>query len=274
MLPWAPEFRWDAGHIAFLGAFYAVVGVVVTTLLLAASRARRDAPRVEAIAWRGDFEELPRAARACRHQLTGEAPGRVCDNAFDCGSCAAHPSFAALRAAADGAPADSGEHSSFQWPRDRLFHRGHTYVRPEQDGTVTVGLDDIGRRWAGRPERVELPPAGARLSVNGTACRLATRGNEIRVLSPVDGHVVEAHGEGAGFTLRIRPDGVLDVRHLLSGDEVRAWTLREMERLGRVLRSDAAGVALADGGELVPDPGDVLTHAEYDAALAEVFLDA
>ena len=80
MFPWSPEFVWDAGHIVFFGALYSVLATVAGSLAFAAWRARDDARRgrAVAIAWHGEFEELPTSARACRHQLTGEAPGRAC----------------------------------------------------------------------------------------------------------------------------------------------------------------------------------------------------
>ena len=92
MFPWSPEFAWDATHVAFFGALYSVLATVAGTLALAAWRARRDARegRAAAIAWHGDFQEMPASARACRHQLTGKAPGRACENGFDCRPCDAH----------------------------------------------------------------------------------------------------------------------------------------------------------------------------------------
>ncbi len=91
MFPWSPEFAWDAYHVAFFGALYSVLATVAGTLAVAAWRARRDARegRAAAIAWHGDFHEMPDSARACRHQITGKAPGRACENGFDCRPCAA-----------------------------------------------------------------------------------------------------------------------------------------------------------------------------------------
>ena len=180
---------------------------------------------------------------------------------------------AARGAAAGGRTAELAEHFGFDLPQDRLYHRGHTWVRPEADGTLTVGLDDLARRLVGTPERVVLPAAGERLQVNGPAAALTTRGHEVRVLSPVDGTVVEASGEGPGFTLRVDPGGTPDLRHLLSGAEVRAWALRELERLQRALGSSALGAALADGGELVADVGEALPGDRYDALLGEMLLE-
>jgi glycine cleavage system H protein len=273
MLPWSPEFAWDAYHVAFFGALYAVLATVAGTLAFAARRAWRDARdgRTAATAWHADFEDMPRAARACRHQLTGEAPGRTCEDGFDCRRCAMHPPLEALREA--GGPAEPAARFGFDLPLDRLYHRGHTWVRPEPDGTLTVGLDDMARRLVGTPERVELPAPGERLQVNGPAGRLRTRGREVRVLSPVDGNVVEVTGEGARFTLRVDPGETADLRHLLSGAEVRAWALRELERLQRALGSTALGTALADGGELVEDLGSVLPGDRYDTVLGDMLLE-
>ena len=176
-------------------------------------------------------------------------------------------------AAPGGEAADAADHFGFDLPLDRLYHRGHTWVRPEPDGTVTVGLDDFARRLVGTPERVELPAPGTRLEVNGPAGRLTARGNDVRVLSPVDGTVVETRGEGAGSTLRVDPGGSLDLRHLLSGAEARAWALRELERLQRALGPAELGAALADGGELVDDVGATLPRDRYDALLGDMLLE-
>jgi Glycine cleavage H-protein len=273
MFPWSPEFTWDATHVAFFGALYSVLATVAGSLALVAWRARRDARegRAAAIAWHGDFAELPASARPCRHQLTGEARGRACENGFDCRRCAPHEHFEELRRRAE--PAETVEHFGFDLPLDRLYHRGHTWVRPEPDGTLTVGLDDLARRLVGAPERVELPAVGTRLEVNAPAGRLTTRGHDVRVLSPVEGTVVEVRGEDSGFTLHLDPGGPPDLRHLLSGAEVRAWALRELERLQRALGPSELGAALADGGELVGDVGAALPRDRYDALLGDMLLE-
>ena len=144
------------------------------------------------------------------------------------------------------------------FPLDRFYHRGHTWAKLEPDGTMTIGLDDLGRRLLGAPDAVELPQPGMRVEVNGTAFRVHKHGAEIRLLSPVDGKVLETGGPASEFYLRIRPDP-LDVRHLLRGAEVRPWLMREMERLQLTVSG-----GLADGG--------VPMEADSDA-LAEMFLE-
>jgi hypothetical protein len=272
MFPWSPEFAWDAYHVVFFGALYSVLATVAGTLAVALWRAHRDARegRAAAIAWHGAFEELPVSARACRHQLTGEAPGRACENGFDCRHCTEHRRLQALR---QSQPVALAEHFGFDLPFDRLYHRGHTWVRPEVDGTVTVGLDGFARRLVGTPDRVELPAPGTRLEVNGPVGRVTSHGNDVRVLSPVDGTVVETRGKGADFTLSVDIGGAADLGHLLSGDEARVWALREIERLQRALGPGEVGAALADGGELVDDVGAALPPDRYDALLGDMLLE-
>jgi glycine cleavage system H protein len=274
MFPWSPEFVWDAGHLAFFGAFYSVLAAIAAVLGLGLRRAVADARagRAHRIAWHAAFEELPARDRACRHQLTGEAPGRVCDNAFDCRRCAAHPSFEALRATHASAVPATGP-AGLHLPGDRLYHRGHAFVRPEPDGTVTVGLDDLARRLVGEAEVVERPRPGMCLEEDAPALRLRAQGREVRVLSPVRGVVIGTSGEGAAVTVRVDPEGPLDTRHLLDGDEVGAWAMREIERLQALLGPRELGPALADGGELLPDLGAVIPRERVDGVLGEMFLD-
>lgn len=271
MFPWSPEFAWDVPHVVFFGALYSVIAAIAATLGVAVFRSARDARegRTDALVWRADFEDLPASARACRHQLTGDAPGRVCRQGFDCRGCPEHGGFLAARKAKP--PAAAGT-PGFDLPSDRYYHRGHTWAMPEADGTVLVGVDEFGARLLGPAAEAALPAPGARLLANGPLARVRSRAAEARLLSPVDGTVVEVRGGGARFTLRVDPGAAPDLRHLLCGDEARIWAVREMERL-QAACGGPAGVALADGGELVEDAGAAVPPRRLDALLGDLFLE-
>jgi hypothetical protein len=276
VLPGIDGFAWDAGHIIFLGAFYAVLMVVFATVAAACVRAARDfrLNRAEEVRWQADFHDLPAGSRRCRHELSGEVRRRTCDKAFECGRCATHARLLASRDGTTAAAAEPGSVAGLTVPSDRLYHRGHTWVRTRADGVAEIGLDDLGAHLLGRPDRVQLPPVGTRLTVNGTGWRMTRRGVEVRVLSPLDGEVL-AHGGGQDdFVLRVRPlAGAPETRHLLAGAEAGAWMLREADRLQLILSGDAVGGALADGGVLVPDLSQVVALEEFDAACGEIFLE-
>ena len=271
MLPGNTDFIVDPAHLIFLGVFALVLVTVVGTLVSAIVSARRAVVRGKAasILWHEEFEELPASARACRHALTGEMPGRHCERAFDCKGCETH---ARLVTGARAFPAS--ESAGFDVPGDRFYHRGHAWLRPEEDGTVTVGLDDLATRLVGKPDALELPAVGAKLAENGPAFRLRAGRARVRVASPVTGDVVEQGTLEKGFLLRVKPDGPLDTRALLSGREAAAFFSRELDRLQLAI-SGARGVpALADGGLPVEDLGKAIPEEDRDRVLGEMLLEA
>lgn len=266
MFPGVDGFAWDAGHIIFLGAFFTVLTVVAITLarVWIRSRGDRTLEKEQRIRWHEDFHDLPLRMRACRHQLTGEAPGRVCPNEFDCRVCADHPKFA-RNAPVMGEQDVQDCVAGMVIPLDRMYHRGHTWVREAPDGTVTVGLDEFGKRLLGHATRIDAPAPGERLYVNGAAFRV----NGVRVLSPVEGEVVES----SPLLLRVRPAPGFRPVHLLRGREVIAWMEKEVERLQLAVGSGAVGAALADGGVLAADLESEKPDADWDAVRGLMLLE-
>jgi len=274
MFPWNYGFEWTAASAIFLGAFYTVIAIVAATVVRALVQARgmMAGGEAERIRWLSEFHDLPQQARVCRHALTGEVSGEACSHGFDCGNCEKHAEFVGAQPAA--APQNIEEEIfGMAFPLDRLYHRGHTWVRPEGDGSVTVGLDELGRRLVGVPDGVDLPKPGTRLRTNGIGWQIQKRGAAVRVLAPVDGEVVDSGGAERGGFLRVKPfAGTFDFRHLLTAAELRPWMLREMERLQLAL-ADARAPALADGGVPVEDIPASDPATDWDAVWGEMFLE-
>ena len=276
MFPWNYGFHFGAASYIFLGAFYTVLLVVATTVLKALWRSHSalSKGRAEDIRWHSDFHDLSAADRSCRHVLTGEFASRECPHAFDCRECETHAKLIAVHplAQADEAEADI---FGMSFPLDRMYHRGHTWARPEADGTVTVGLDDLGSRLLGTPDAVDLPEVGSCVQTNGTAFRIHKREADVRVLSPVDGEVVETGGVDRGFFFRVKPlAGSIDMTHLLRGAEVKPWLMRELERLQLALTMEGASLpSLADGGVPVADIAAAYPRTDWDAVCGEMFLE-
>ncbi len=278
MLPWVYGFTWEAENLIFLTIFYSVAAIILVTFSVAALRASRDlkSDHIDEIRWHVDFNDLPYYAKACRHVIAGEIESRTCPNGFDCRACDFHAKLVAVKNAPSrlASADDENRESMFglDMRKDRLYHRGHTWVQKESDGTLTVGLDEFGKRILGRPDAVELPQLGTRMHVNGTGWNFRKGDAKIRVLSPVDGEVIATGGVDADYYLKIRPNAITDLRHLLSGAEVRAWLIREIERLQFMLASEKAGLTLADGGELVKDLPENYPNVNWDGVLGEMFL--
>src|SRR5512146_2374054 len=102
----------------------------------------------------------------------------------------------------------------FSVPEDVALHPGHTWARLEPDGTVAVGLDELGHRMIGTPDAVRLPAPGGRVEQGAAAVTLEAGGRTVGLLSPVDGEVVAANPAGTrdgaspygeGWLFKVRP---------------------------------------------------------------------
>lgn len=280
MFPGIYGFTWSTGYLIFLGIFYSVVVVIVSTVVLALRRAFKDfrERKYEALLWKADFEDLPESMRNCRHELTGEYKHRVCHRAFDCRECEEHARLLAIQErGGQTSPVLPGEEArlfGLNLPMDRFYHRGHTWVKPQTDGTWVVGLDDFAQRLIGQPDAAELPAVGKEMTVNGPGWYLRKGKTRIRILSPTEGRVVATGGPQQEWFLKVKSERQKpDVRHLLTGQEVPAWMLREMERLQYGLASDGVSVNLADGGELVKNLPEGYPQADWDAVWGDAFLE-
>jgi glycine cleavage system H lipoate-binding protein len=270
MFPWTDGFHWTAGHIIFLSLFFAVVLTILATLVAAAWRTVSDfrTHRATEICWRMNFADLPEAERCCRHQLAGRVASRICPNAFDCRHCPQYAEFAALPANA------RSQNVGINYSDELLYHRGHTWVRPEVDGTLTVGLDDLSRHLVGHPDSVRLPANGSEIETNGIAWHMMKNGHEIPVRAPIDGTVVSTGGDEEGWYLRLRPREPVNLRHLLRGPEVSGWLAGELDRLRLQLSAPDAMPCMADGGTLMPDLMDIMPEADWDTVLLATFLES
>ncbi len=277
MLPGIHGFHWEAGHLIFVGLFLIVAVVIGATGLTAALRSGRNfrKNRADAIIWKHDFQDLPDIEKKCRHELDGVFQARTCDRAFDCRSCPTHANLLEKGTIGQTAPVVQTTTSvaGLKIPLDRFYHRGHSWVHPEADGTATIGLDAFATTIFGRPDKVSFPKVGDRLQLNGTAWRMTKGNRETRVLSPIDAEVLETGCPGGEWFLRVRPQEELcSNRQLLAGPEVVPWMIREFERL-QVALSGTAGPALADGGTVTEDLAESCTRVEWDQACSALFLE-
>lgn len=270
MFPWVDGFHWSPGHIIFLSLFFAVVLTILSTIVSAVWRTASDfrTHRATEMCWRLNFAELPEAERRCRHQLAGRVPHRTCDNAFDCRHCPKYGELAALPAR------NPSWNVGVNFSNNLLYHRGHTWVRPEDDGTLTVGLDEFAHHLIGHPDSVQLPVKDSKTESNGIAWRMMKNGHEIRVRAPIDGTVVSTGGDKHGWYLKLRPRDPVDLRHLLRGAEVSGWLSGEVDRLQRQFSTPNAPHCLALGGPLMPELMDAMPAADWDTVLAAIFLEA
>jgi hypothetical protein len=281
MFPWVHEFRWEIGHLIFTGGFAAVFVIVVTSTIIVFKKVYQIYKEkvVDKIVWEATFEELPAISRTCRHALSGVFKDRICNNHFDCRECTVHkyliehriPEKILAKAGSDG----DTEIFGLDIPLDRMYHRGHTWVKQDDEGNYLVGIDDFANRLIGRAEEIILPEIGTQLHANGTAWTVKRGKADTRILSPIDGEVIETGNDEKGWYLKIKPAEQSDTTgHLLKGSkEIKTWFMKELERLQFALATDTVGVSLADGGVLIDDLPKSYPDADWDGVYGELFLE-
>jgi glycine cleavage system H lipoate-binding protein len=176
----------------------------------------------------------------------------------------------------------------FLMPADRFFHRGHAWLKGEDDGLVTVGLDDFAAKLVGPLSRVSLPAVGAAVAQGDYAWRLtAADGQSVDMLSPVDGTVVELNPAvtadpdlaerdpyGDGWLMKVRPSRLRANRiNLMSGQAVHRW----MEEAAAGLRGHFApglGALVQDGGMPVAGMAKAIDPADWEGLAATHLLTA
>lgn len=108
-------------------------------------------------------------------------------------------------------------------PSDLKYTKTHEWVRPEDNGTVVVGITDHAQAALGDLVFVEVPEIGREVSA-GDACAVVESVKAASdIYAPLDGEVVEVNEAlsdspelinqnpyGDGWIMRLRVDGSLD----------------------------------------------------------------
>jgi glycine cleavage system H protein len=169
----------------------------------------------------------------------------------------------------------------FAVPADVALHPGHTWARLEEDGTVAVGLDDLGHRMIGTVDGISLPSPGSRVEQGEKAVTLEAAGKHVGLLSPVDGEVVATNAAardgsapyGEGWLFKVRPTRwARNAAQLLTGEAAREWVEEQGRKLTMRLAPEMAlAPAMHDGGAPLPGMARELDAEHWDEIAREFF---
>ncbi len=173
--------------------------------------------------------------------------------------------------------ADEAAVSYFRVPDGYHFHRGHGWLRKEQESLGVVGLDDFARKLVGKVESVDLPSIGYHVKQGEKGWSLNAGSKSIPMLAPVSGEVVAVNKEvlrspeilgedpyGKGWLFKVRSPRIeSDKRQLLSGKVARAWMEDALDKL-RPENPENLGPVLADGGIPVDGIAPALGGENWD----------
>jgi glycine cleavage system H lipoate-binding protein len=166
-----------------------------------------------------------------------------------------------------------------------FFHPGHTWVRVEPDGLLSVGVSDFAAQFVGKVAGVELPQEGSSLGQGEPAWTLVSeRRRRLPQVMPVEGKVVEVNRELLrdpqllqrspyvhGWVLKTRARRLREsLRNLLHGHAAETWL--DASKIGLTSRlSPALGTVSQDGGEWAIAFGDLLSDEDWERLRKEHF---
>jgi glycine cleavage system H protein len=162
-------------------------------------------------------------------------------------------------------------------PQALFYHRGHTWVVPNDSGTAVVGIDEFLSKLLGAPTRVEAPAVGQILK-RGQKAWTVHRGNKcLDIASPLEGEVIAVNRRvaenpqtlsvdpyGEGWLILVKPQSFSrDLRNLLQGSAAVQW-MEESAAALRTFFSGKVGLVFQDGGLPVDGLADLLGPDEWN----------
>jgi glycine cleavage system H protein len=137
----------------------------------------------------------------------------------------------------------------------------HTWSKDEQQGIVTIGLDEFLAKFLGAVERIAIPPSGGLVDPAAQSIRLEDGGKAVMLAPPVPGRVVSINHEvlrspalastdpyGRGWLLKVQTEKKSDG---MFGSQAVQWLRQQAEAAREFFgsREQYGAFALAqDGG--------------------------
>lgn len=91
-------------------------------------------------------------------------------------------------------------------PENLLYTEGHSWLRQDDDGLLTLGITEHGQSLLGDLVYVQLPEVGVQVEEGGVLATLESVKSAWDVQAPVGLEVVEVNGELATSPERINED--------------------------------------------------------------------
>lgn len=136
------------------------------------------------------------------------------------------------------------EIKGYNFPDDLYYHEDHSWVRVEDDGTVTIGMNDFFQKAAGDITYVDLPFEGDEVEA-GEVCGKVQSSKWIgKLVAPVSGEIIEVNEAldsdstlinkdpyGEGWIVKISPSNLEeDLAKLMRVDTLTPWLEKEIAK--------------------------------------------
>ena len=223
--------------------------------------------RAAIVSWRDKLKERPQWKRPCLHHMKQRIDFRACTNEYSCSDCDFDQYFNdQFTVFATVNPVDLVDVDGFKIPQGYYLHRGHSWIKIEEENAVRVGLDEFTLRLLGPFDSIEAPLIGKTLQQGRPDITLRRGDKTARLLSPVsgvvtaaniglrqDGRVESTDAYAEGWVVRAHSEDLRrDMQKLMIGEESTSFLRSEVEELTAVIE-ETAGPLATDGGQLGDD---------------------
>ena len=234
--------------------------------------------RGKIVLWKEKLKLLPVAKRPCIHHLKGRIEFRICTNEYRCGNCDFDQYFQDQYSVhVVVSPVDVIESNGFRIPQGYYFHRGHTWLKIEENSSVRVGIDDFALRLMGPLDKIDGPLMGKKIKKDREDISVFRGGQHAMLLSPINGVVTSVNtrlrerGSIAnddpytqGWVMRVQPERLReDLKGLMINRETSAFMEVQVEQLYKMIE-EVAGPLSADGGYLGNDIFGSIPRLEWE----------
>ncbi len=132
----------------------------------------------------------------------------------------------------------------YRFLKELYYTDRHLWVRKELDGTLTLGVDDMGQKLAGKIRFIRLMREETSLEPKKVFGTMESMKWIERLTSPLTGIIKEANSNlgrrptlinedpyGAGWMIKIEPTGSVDkeLSNLIHGEGLADWARKEIE---------------------------------------------
>lgn len=223
--------------------------------------------RAEIISWQDRLNTMPISKRPCIHHMKGRIEFRSCTNEYRCGNCDFDQYFNdQFSVHAMMSPINLLNISGINVPQGYYFHRGHTWVKIEEDNSVRIGIDDFALRMMGPLSRIEAPLMGKKITHDEASILVKRGDHSAEMLAPVSGVVMainpELREEGSlannspyseGWVMKVEPDNLREeIKNLMINQETDDFIKGQVDMLYDLVE-EVSGPLAADGGDLIDD---------------------
>jgi glycine cleavage system H lipoate-binding protein len=235
--------------------------------------------------WQEKLKELPAWKRPCIHHMKRRIQFRACSNEYKCYDCEFDQFFHDQYAVhAVVKPVDVLDIESFKVPQGYYVHKGHAWLKMEENSEVRIGIDDFAMRLLGPFDRIEGPLVGKEVEQGKPQITMIRGQNRAQLLSPVSGVVTAINPDlrekasladsdtyAGGWIMRVYSNRLRqDVKNLMIGEEAGSYFKKQVDLLHNVIEEEAGPLA-ADGGYLGDDIFGKLPQLKWNK-LTKLFL--